>query len=69
MKKEVSEFFYAYSTCQESNAEYQKLLGLMQPLSIPEWKWDNIFMDLVKSFSKTIKGCDSIWVIIDRLTK
>lgn len=41
----------------------------MQPLSIPKWKWDLIFMDFVMSFPKTIKGCDSAWVIVNRLTK
>lgn len=41
----------------------------MQPLSIPKWKWDSISMYFMASFYKTAKGCDSIWVIVDRLTK
>lgn len=56
-------------TCQKSNIEHQKALGMMQPLSIPEWKWDNISMDFVTSFPKMMNGCDSIWVIVDKLTK
>ena len=49
MKKEVAEFIYAYLTFQKSKIEHQNLSGLMQPLSIPEWKWDNISMDFVTS--------------------
>jgi hypothetical protein len=45
MKKEIAKFVYACPTCEKSKIEYQKLLGLMQLLSIPEWKWDNISMD------------------------
>jgi len=36
---------------------------------VPEWKWDNISMDFVGALPKTVKGFDSIWVIVDRLTK
>lgn len=45
MKKDVSKFAYSCLTCHKSKVEHQKPLGLVQPLSIPEWKWDNIFMD------------------------
>ncbi|KAI5413216.1 hypothetical protein KIW84_057721 [Lathyrus oleraceus] len=54
---------------QKLKIEHQKLLGLMQPLSIPEWKWDSISMDFVTSFPKMTKGYDFVWVIVDRLTK
>ncbi|KAI5405994.1 hypothetical protein KIW84_052663 [Lathyrus oleraceus] len=69
MKKEVAEFVYACLICQKSKIEHQKPLGLMQPLNIPEWKWDSISMDFVTGLPNTSKGCDSIWVIIDRLAK
>lgn len=69
LKKEVVEFVYACLTCQKSKIEHHKLLVLMQPLSIPEWKRDNISMNFVMIFPKTMKGCDSIWVIVDRLAK
>nr|GFB69898.1 putative reverse transcriptase domain-containing protein [Tanacetum cinerariifolium] len=36
---------------------------------IPEWKWDNIMMDFVTKLPKTSQGYDTIWVIVDRLTK
>lgn len=46
MKKHISEFVYACLTCQKSEIEHQKSSDMMQPLSVPEWKWDNIYMDL-----------------------
>nr|GFC73350.1 reverse transcriptase domain-containing protein [Tanacetum cinerariifolium] len=50
-------------TCSKVKAEHQKPLGLLQQPEIPEWKWENITMDFVNS------GHDSMWVIVDRLTK
>ena len=41
----------------------------MEPLFVPEWKWDGISMDFVSGLPRTAKNCDSIWVIVDRLTK
>nr|GFA06942.1 putative reverse transcriptase domain-containing protein [Tanacetum cinerariifolium] len=41
---------------------------LVQP-KIPEWKWDNITMDFVTKLPKSSHGYDTIWVIVDRLTK
>lgn len=42
MKKDISEFVYACLNCQKSKIAHHKLLALMQPLDIHEWKWDNI---------------------------
>jgi len=67
--KEIVEFVYVCLICQKSKIEHQKPSGLMQPLFVPEWKWDNISMDFVGALSKTSKGFDSIWVIVDHLTK
>jgi transposase InsO family protein len=41
----------------------------MQPLSIPAWKWDDISMDFIVGLPLTPRKHDSIWVIVDRLTK
>lgn len=54
MKKSVPEFVYSCLTCQKSKIKHQKPSRLMQPLSMPEWKWDNIFMDFAVGFPKTI---------------
>jgi hypothetical protein len=43
--------------------------GLLQPLSITRWKWEEISMDFIVGLPPTVKNHDSIWVIVDRLTK
>jgi hypothetical protein len=42
---------------------------LLQPLQIPQWKWDEIGMDFIVGLPHTRDGYDSIWVVVDRLTK
>jgi hypothetical protein len=49
--------------------EHQRLAGLLQPLKIPEWKWEEIGMDFIVRLSRTQAGYDSIWFIVDLLTK
>jgi hypothetical protein len=50
-------------------AEHQRPARLLQPLKIPEWKWKEIRMDFIVGLPHTQAGYDSIWVIVDRLTK
>nr|GEU36350.1 putative reverse transcriptase domain-containing protein [Tanacetum cinerariifolium] len=50
-------------------AEHQKPFGLLQQPKIPEGKWEKITMDFVSRLPRTPSGYDSIWVIVDRLTK
>ncbi|GJZ40122.1 putative nucleotidyltransferase, ribonuclease H [Tanacetum coccineum] len=49
--------------------EHQRASGLLQPLEIPMWKWDEISMDFVTGLPTTQKRHDAIWVVVDRLTK
>lgn len=69
LKKEIVEFVYACLTSQKSEIEDQKLLDLMHPLFVHERKRDNILMDFMHGFPRTVKNCDSFCVIVDRLTK
>jgi hypothetical protein len=54
---------------QRVKAEHQRPAGLLHPLKIPEWKWEEIDMDFIVGLPHTLAGYDSIWVIVDRLTK
>ncbi|GKE60528.1 putative reverse transcriptase domain-containing protein, partial [Tanacetum coccineum] len=56
-------------TCVNVKAEHQKLSGLLQQLEIPVWNWERITMDFVSGLPRTPSGYDTIWVIMDRLTK
>jgi hypothetical protein len=56
-------------TCQKVKADYMKSRGLLQPLSISDWKWDDISMYFIVGLPMTARKFDSIWVIVDRLTK
>ncbi|WVZ93809.1 hypothetical protein U9M48_039764 [Paspalum notatum var. saurae] len=69
MKRAVAEYVAVCDTCQRVKAEHQRPAGLLQPLKIPEWKWEEISMDFIVGLSKTQKGYNSIWVVVDRLTK
>ncbi|KAB2607777.1 S ribonuclease [Pyrus ussuriensis x Pyrus communis] len=69
MKREIAEYVSRCTVCQQVKAERKKPFGLLQPLPIPEWKWENITMDFVYKLPRTHNGFDDIWVIVDRLTK
>ncbi|GKE06147.1 putative reverse transcriptase domain-containing protein, partial [Tanacetum coccineum] len=56
-------------TCAKVKAEHQKPSGLLQQPEIPVWKWERITMDFITKLPRTPSGYDSIWVIVDRLTK
>ena len=69
MKRDVLEFVTKCLVCQRVKAKHQVPSGLLQPIRIPEWKWDRITMDFVVGLPLTGRRHDSIWVIVDRLTK
>ena len=60
MKKDVAEFVFKCLTCQQVKVEHQKPSGKLQPLSIPEWKWERITMDFVIGLPRSKDGYDSI---------
>ncbi|XP_058784339.1 uncharacterized protein LOC131659121 [Vicia villosa] len=69
MKKEVADYVASCLTCQKAKVEHQRPAGMLQSLDVPEWKWDSISMDFITRLPKTRRMHDSIWVIVDRLTK
>ncbi|GMJ04800.1 hypothetical protein HRI_004149200 [Hibiscus trionum] len=69
MKKDISDYVSRCLTCQQVKAEHQHPSGLLQPIRIPEWKWERITMDFVTGLPLTPSKKDSVWVIVDRLTK
>ncbi|GKC16674.1 putative reverse transcriptase domain-containing protein [Tanacetum coccineum] len=69
MKAEIATYVSKCLTCAKVKAECQKPSGLLVQPVIPVWKWENITMDFVTKLPKTSSGQDTIWVIVDRLTK
>jgi hypothetical protein len=69
MKRDVAEYVALCDTCQRVKEEHQRPVGLLQPLQVPEWKWEEIATDFIMGLPRTQLGYDSIWVIVDRLTK
>lgn len=55
--------------CQNVKAEHKHLAGLLQPLPIPEWKWEVVTMDFITGFPRTGNQNDSIMVVVDKLMK
>nr|GFA14015.1 putative reverse transcriptase domain-containing protein [Tanacetum cinerariifolium] len=69
MKADIATYVSKCPTCLRVEAEHQKPSGLLVQPEIPQWKWDNITMDFVTKLPRTSSGYDTIWVIVDHLTK
>ncbi|GJW60947.1 putative reverse transcriptase domain-containing protein [Tanacetum coccineum] len=69
MKANIATYVSKCLTCAKVKAEHKRPSGLLVQPDIPEWKWDNITMDFVTKLPKSSQGYDTIWVIVDRLTK
>ena len=69
IKREIAKYVAECDTCQRVKASHLKVAGTLQPLPIPSWKWDDISMDFIVGLPNTSQHHDSIWVIVDRLTK
>nr|GEY12159.1 putative nucleotidyltransferase, ribonuclease H [Tanacetum cinerariifolium] len=66
MKRDVATFVSRCLVCQQVKIEHQRASGLLQPLDIPVWKWDEISMDFVTGLPQTQRRHDAIWVVVDR---
>jgi len=56
MKREIARYVSQCLICQQVKAEHQKPAGLLQPLLISVWKWENITMDFVTALPRSPKG-------------
>ncbi|KAJ9521009.1 hypothetical protein QJQ45_022725, partial [Haematococcus lacustris] len=69
MREDVRHYVANCDACQHNKAATQKPGGLLQPLSVPGWRWESISMDLIVKLPKSHEGYDSICVFVDRLSK
>jgi hypothetical protein len=69
MKREIAKYVSECDICQRVKASHLKTAGIIQPLSIPSWKWEDISMDFIVDLPNTSLRHDSIWVVVDRFTK
>nr|GFD02247.1 putative reverse transcriptase domain-containing protein [Tanacetum cinerariifolium] len=69
MKADIATYVNKSLTYLRVKDEHQKPSGLLVQPEIPQWKWDNITMNFVTKLPRTSSGYDTIWVIVDRLTK
>lgn len=68
MKRDIAWHVEKCLTCRKVKAEHQRPHGKLQPLEIPKWKWE-LTMDFITKLPRTSRNMDTIWVIVDRLTK
>jgi hypothetical protein len=68
-KRDVAEYVALCDTCKRVKTKHQRPAGLLQLLQVREWKWEDIAMDFIVDLPRIQSGYDSIWVIVDRLTK
>jgi hypothetical protein len=69
MKKDIAVFVSKCATCQRVKVDHQRPPGTLQPLEVPVWKWESISMDFITGLPLSQRRHDSVWVIVDRLTK
>jgi hypothetical protein len=69
MKQDITRYITECDICGRVKADHLWRLGFLQPLPIPVWKWEDISMDFITGLPRTAKGHDSIWFIVDHLTK
>jgi hypothetical protein len=69
MKREIVDFISKCLECQRVRVEHRHLVGLLQPLPIPEWKSEFVTMDFITGLPRTIKKHDAIMVVVDKLLK
>nr|GEW33883.1 putative reverse transcriptase domain-containing protein [Tanacetum cinerariifolium] len=69
IKADIATYISKCLTCLRVKAEHQRSSGLLVQPEIPQWKWDNVTMDFVTKLPRTQGRNETIWVVVDRLTK
>ena len=69
MKRDIADFVSKCPNCHQVKVEHKKLGGMTLEIDISTWKWDVINMDFITGLPCTRRQHDSIWVIVDRMTK
>jgi hypothetical protein len=69
MKRKIAKYVVECDTCRRVKAGHLRTAGNLQPLSIPEWKWEDICIDFIMGLPRTSRGHDLIWVIVNCLMK
>jgi hypothetical protein len=69
MKKDVADYISRCMECQRVKADHRHPMVLLQPLPIPEKKWEVVSIDFITNFPRTTRQHDSIMVVVDKLTK
>jgi hypothetical protein len=69
MKKEIAKYIATFLECQRVKSEHGHPDGFLQPLPIPQWKWEVVIMNFIIGFPRTSKQHDAIMVVVEKLTK
>jgi hypothetical protein len=69
MQKEIFKYIARCMECQKFKVEQNHPTGLLQPLPIPEWRWEVVTMDFIIGLHRTGKQHDSIMVVVEKLMK
>jgi hypothetical protein len=69
IKQDIARYVAECDVCRRIKAEHQRPARTLQPLAIPEWKWDKVEMDFITGFPRSQKGHDAIFVVIDRFSE
>ena len=69
MKNDVAQFIARCMECQKVKVDHRHPAWLLQPLLIPEWKWDVVTMDFITKLPKMILQNYVIMVVVEKLTK
>ncbi|WVZ51710.1 hypothetical protein U9M48_002825 [Paspalum notatum var. saurae] len=60
---QIAKYVSECDVCQRVKADHLKPAGMLQPLAVPTWKWEDVHMDFIVGLPRTQKGYDSIWTI------